>query len=68
MKPAEIPIIEHGGTVHYSGEFRVFLMGQPFEARVRIVREIEYRARRYRTIDRDRVNRNIVACGCGTTN
>lgn len=38
-------IVETGGTVHYSDEFRVYLMRLPFEQRHRIVTEIEERAR-----------------------
>lgn len=48
---SDIPIIELGGTVHYSLEMQAYLARLPREDAERIVREIEWRARPRRIVD-----------------
>lgn len=57
----DIPIIELGGTVHYSLEMRAYLARLPRDEADRIVREIEYRNRPRRVIDWDALNRGMIA-------
>lgn len=52
-----IPIIELGGTVHYSLEMRACLARLPREEAELIVREIEYRSRPRRVVDWEEIRR-----------
>ena len=54
---ADVPIIELGGTVHYSLEMRAYLAKLPHEQAERIVRDIEYRNRPRRVIDWEEIRR-----------
>lgn len=59
----DIPIIEFGGTVHYSFEMRAYLATLPREEANRIIQEIEYRNRPQRVIDWESVRNQTLSLG-----